>query len=117
MAGWYNSEINTKRNISKFTQPFARLFKREKTTYILNGQVSTWTNATVGVPQGFTLGSLLFLIYTNDLSEGLSTNAKLFSDNTSLYFAIHDSQISANNLNKDLEIIHNWVFHWILNEF
>ena len=74
---------------------------------VLNGQASRWTNITVGVPQGSTLGPLLFLIYKIDLSKGLSTNAKLFADDTSLFSVIHDSQTSANVLNKDLEIIHN----------
>ena len=55
------------------------------------------------------------LIYINDLSEGLSTNAKLFADDTSLFSVIHDSQTSANVLNKDLEMIHNWAFQWKMN--
>ena len=74
---------------------------------VLNGHVSTWTIVTVGVPQGSILGPLMFLIYKNDLSEGLSTNAKLFADNTSLFSVIHNSQTSANDLNKDLEMVHS----------
>ena len=57
----------------------------------------------------------MFLIYINDLSEGLSTNAKLFADDTSLFSVIHDSQTSANVLNKDLEMIHNSAFQWKMN--
>ena len=82
---------------------------------VLNGQASTWTNITAGVPQGSILGPLLFLMYKNDLSEWLSTNAKLFADDTSLFSVIHESQISANVLNKDLEMIHNWAFQWKMN--
>ena len=76
---------------------------------VLNGQSSIWTNFSDGLPPGSILGPL-FLIYINDLSEELSTNAKLFSDDTSLFSVIHDSQTSANVLKKDLEMIHNCAF-------
>ena len=61
-----------------------------KQRVILNGQFSTWKNVSAGVPQGSILGPLLFLIYINDLTEGLSTNAKLFEDDTSLISVIHN---------------------------
>ena len=81
-----------------------------KQRIVLNSQVSSWTNVTAGVPQGPILGPLLLLIYINDLCEGLSTNAKLFADDTSLFSFIHDSQTSANHFNMHLEMIHNWLF-------
>ena len=77
---------------------------------VLDGQVSTWTNVTAGVPQGSILGLLLFFIYINGLSEGRSANAKFVADKISLFFVIHDSQTSANNLEKHLEMIYNWAF-------
>ena len=48
-------------------------------------------NVTAGVPEGSILGQLLFLICINDLSEALSTNAKLFADDKSLFPIIQNS--------------------------
>ena len=82
---------------------------------VLNGQFSIWKSVNAGVPQGSILGHLLFLIYINDLTEGLSSNAKLFADDTSLFSVIHDIQTSANNLNKYLERISQWATQWKMN--
>ena len=80
-----------------------------KQRLVLNGQFSTWKNVNAGVPQSSIRGPLLFLIYINDLKEGLSSNAKLFVDDTSFFSVVHDIQTSANKLNKDLERISKWV--------
>ena len=95
-------------NLLKLLRDF---LSEKRQRVVLNGQASTWTNVTTGVPQGSILGSLLFLIYINDLSEGCSTNAKLFADNTSLFSVIHDSQTSTNDHNKDLEMILTGLFN------
>ena len=83
-----------------------------KQRVVLNGQVSQWTNIEVGVPQGSIRGPLLFFIYINDLSDDLSTNAKLFSGDTSLFSAVRDINTSAAHLNNDLRKISNWAFQW-----
>ena len=54
-----------------------------KQRVVPNGQHSSWDNVTVRVPQGSILGPLLFLIYINDLPNDLSSNCKLFADDTS----------------------------------
>ena len=46
---------------------------------VLNGQSSGWVVVNTGVSQGPILGTLLFLVYINDLSTGLSTNPMLFA--------------------------------------
>ena len=56
-----------------------------KQRFALNGQSSSWTNIKAGVSQGSILGPLLSLIYINDLADGLSSNSKLFADDTSFF--------------------------------
>ena len=83
-----------------------------KQRVVLNGQSSSWTNVKAGVPQGSILGPLLFLIYINDLADGLSSNTKLFADDTSFFPVIHDSVITTLELNSDLSRIKQWAFQW-----
>ena len=52
---------------------------------VLNGRSSSWKPVLAGIPQGSTLGSLLFFIYINDLPNEKKSNAKLFADDTSLF--------------------------------
>ena len=62
------------------------------------------------LPESSILGPLLFLIYMNGLSENLVSNPKLFADDTSLFPVIYDKDLSAKNLNYDLNRINNWAF-------
>ena len=77
---------------------------------VLNGQCSNWSKIKAGVPQGSILGPLLFLVYINDLPEGLTTNAKLFADDTSLFSVVHNFTLSSVSLNNDLLKISQWAY-------
>ena len=79
---------------------------------ILNGQNSTGAKVEAGVPQGSILGLLLFLIYINNLSENLSSNPKLFADDTSTFAVVKNVDASNINLNNDLKKIRKWAFQW-----
>ena len=72
---------------------------------VLNEKNSNWSPVTAGVPQGSVLGPLFFLRYINDLVDNVSSEAKLFADETSLFTVVYDVDIVANKLNRDLDII------------
>ena len=79
---------------------------------VLNGSYSSYSIVESGVPQGSVLGPLLFLIYINDLERNIKSNIKFFADDTMLFSVVKDPEISANNLNHDLNIIHQWAHQW-----
>ena len=55
---------------------------------VFNGELSNWENVKRGVPQGSVLGPFLFLIYINELCQGLRTNTKLFADDMSPFSVV-----------------------------
>ena len=79
---------------------------------VLNGQSSKWSSINAGVPQGSILGPLLFLVYINDLPNGLLSNPKLFADDTSIFSVVKDHLNSSNKLNEDLSKISQWPYRW-----
>ena len=61
-----------------------------------------------GVPQSSVLRTLFFLIYINDLAEGISGTTKLFADDTLLFSIASNINESTNQMNMDLENISLW---------
>ena len=84
------------------------LLKSRKQRVVLNGQHSSWSDVLAGVPQGSILGPLLFLIYINDLFDGLQCNPKLFADDTLLFATVHNIKKATNDLNNHLTKISTW---------
>ena len=58
------------------------------------------------------LGPLLFLIFINDLPDGITSLCKIFADDTSLFSKVYDIDIYAKELNFDLEKTSKWAFQW-----
>ena len=83
------------------------LSERKQFVYATNHQ-SELQQVTFGVPQGFILGPLLFLIYINDLRNVFNSTPRLFADNTCLVCNtnnLDDSQIISNNA---LDKLNRW---------
>ena len=87
------------------------LENREQRVF-LNGQTSDWRKIMSGIPQGSVLGPLLFLIYINDLADGIKSLCKISADDTSLFSKVYDIHKSAINLNDDLEQISYLAYQW-----
>ena len=87
-------------------------FLTERTQSVaLEGASSMPCRVTSGVPQGTVLGSLLFLLYVNDLPLCISSSIRLFADDCLLYRTINDSNDSL-SLQNDLNALSKWERDW-----
>ena len=57
----------------------------------LNDQTSSWKNILAGILQGSVLLPLLFLIYVNDILNGIESICKIFADNASLFSKVKNA--------------------------
>ena len=77
----------------------------------VNGIYSEWDKVISGVPQGSVLGPLLFLIFINDIDEGILSKLKKFADDTKLYREIINIS-DCNILQNDLNNLAAWSEEW-----
>ncbi len=63
-----------------------------------------------GVPQGSILGPLLFTIYINDMNAAVQSSiVHHFADDTNLLFSNRNPKMITKMLNKDLELLFEWL--------
>ena len=74
-----------------------------------SGTFSSCENITFGVPQGSILGSLLFLIYVNDMSGVIDNKLLLYADHSAILVADKDISTVENALQTDLQIVSEWL--------
>ena len=78
------------------------------------GGVSKLRHVKAGVPQGSTIGPLLFLIYINDIVEDIQTNINIFADDTSLSLVVSNPAIAGTILQTDIDKITLWAQKWLV---
>ena len=66
---------------------------------VLDGKSSQEYPVNAEVVQGSILGPKLFLLYINDLSDGVICNIGIYADDTTLYSSVIRHLICGNNLN------------------
>ena len=80
-------------------------------TVVVDGEKSLPVKVSSGVPQGTVLGPLMFLIYINDISDGIESQIRLFADDTILY-GIVKGLGDATSLQRDLDKLIDWSKEW-----
>ena len=78
---------------------------------LVRGAASSWAEVTSGVPQGAVLAPLMFLIYINDLPEGVKSYMSLFADDAKIMKTIKNEE-SCKELQEDLDKLHEWSQKW-----
>jgi ribonuclease P/MRP protein subunit RPP40 len=73
--------------------------------------LSEWGVVHSGVPQGSVLGPILFLIYINDIDEGLVSKLWKFADDTKMCRSVTDAK-DADVIRKDLDKMFLWSKEW-----
>jgi len=81
---------------------------------LLNNGTSNLGDVLSGVPQGSVLGPLLFLIYINDLPNGISSTIRLYADDVIMYRAINSNE-DVLKLQEDLLKLSEWAATWLMS--
>ena len=72
-----------------------------------------WVEVLSGVPQGSVLGPLLFLLFVNDLPDWISSNIRMFADDTKIWCIIKEIDDGL-MLQSDLGNLVKWSDKWLL---
>ena len=82
--------------------------ERRKQRVMSNGRYSDWTDVSSGVPQGSVLGPTLFIMFINDLEDGVQSTALKFADDTKLYTEVTKEDGGEQLQEEDLDTCTEW---------
>ena len=83
---------------------------RKMRTVIRNTK-SSWMEVTSGVPQGSVLAPIMFVIYINDMTEGVTSYMNMFADDAKILRRVRNEEDCV-ALNQDLERVSEWSRKW-----
>ena len=82
---------------------------------VIDSKKSTAKPVMAGVPQGSRLGPLLWILYYNDILEGLECEVLIFADDICIFAQGKTPEETADILNNDLRKISVWATKWKVN--
>jgi hypothetical protein len=80
---------------------------------VTGGECSEWSDVTSGVPQGSFLGPILFLIFINDIDEGIKSRLWKFADDIKMMGGV-SSKEDIEQIRRDLRQLYDWSNEWQL---
>ncbi len=81
---------------------------------LVNGSASNWSDVVSGVPQGSVIGPVLFVIFINDMRNGINNFISLFADDAKLY-GKSSTPTDGDNIQEDLNTLQQWSEKWQLS--
>ena len=81
---------------------------------VIDGCSSDWCKVSAGVPQGSILGPLFFLIYINDIVDGITCDISLYADDIALIVPFNNENMGEqfHHINNNLETLCTWTTRW-----
>ena len=85
-----------------------------KQRVVVRGTFADWALVISGTPQGTILGPILFLSYINDIVDSVSSNIKIFADDTKIYRELRNPSLVEQYLETNLNNLGKWAKKWQL---
>ena len=89
-------------------------FRKETTNFIKQFNFLAW-NIKSRRSAEVSSGSLLFLLFINDIADDIQSLVRLFADDSSLIFSSTNPLEVEDRLNLDLQVLDNWAKQWLVD--